>query len=178
MIPPRYNRREDRSVDPSASAYINLTLRRKIELPQRHAALFLMAPMTAVSMAPPAPPAIAYETIPPTLRLPDCAAATIDGSNNVTIWPSTPPPTRPETMLPIMPRSKVGDDFPAPTPPSAPAIRLIKICSMLLSRVAIGSNLRRPELGVELPRCSRLRRCRFIPEKNPGTCRGFRRFMT
>src|SRR6516165_360402 len=82
-------------------------------------------------MAPPAPPAIACETMPPTLRLPDCAAAMIDGSNNVTIWPSTPPPTKPETMLPIVPRSKFGDDLPAPTPPSAPAIRLIRICSII-----------------------------------------------
>src|SRR5215813_11831600 len=97
------------------------------------AALFLIAPMSAVSMAPPAPPAIACEMMPPTLRLPDCAAATIDGNNNVTTWPSTPPPTRPETMLPIVPRSKVGDDLPAPTPPSAPATRLIRICSMSIS---------------------------------------------
>src|SRR5208337_2312528 len=97
------------------------------------AALFLIAPMIAVSMAPPAPPAIACEMMPPTLRLPDCAAAMIAGSNKVTIWPSTPPPTKPEIMLPIIPRSKVGDDLPTPTPPSAPATRLIKICSMLNS---------------------------------------------
>src|SRR5262249_612017 len=45
------------------------------------AALFLIAPMIAVSMAPPAPPAIACEMIPSTLRLPDCAAAVIAGSN-------------------------------------------------------------------------------------------------
>src|SRR5262249_3699595 len=44
-------------------------------------ALFLIAPMIAVSMAPPAPPAITCETIPPILRLPDCAAATTDGKN-------------------------------------------------------------------------------------------------
>ena len=49
------------------------------------AALFLIAPMIAVSIAPPAPPAIACETMPPMLRLPDCAAAVIAGSNNVTI---------------------------------------------------------------------------------------------
>ena len=49
------------------------------------AALFLMAPMIAVSMAPPAPPAIACEMMPPMLRLPDCAAAIIAGNNNVTI---------------------------------------------------------------------------------------------
>src|SRR5262249_27131489 len=97
-------------------------------------ALFLIAPMIAVSMAPPAPPAIACEMMPPMLRSPDCAAATIDGSNAVTIWPSTQLPTKPETMLPIIPRSKVGEDLPAPTPPSAPAIRLIKICSMLISQ--------------------------------------------
>src|SRR6516164_7674555 len=46
-------------------------------------ALFLMAPMIAVSMAPPAPPAITCETMPPILRLPDSAAATTDGSANV-----------------------------------------------------------------------------------------------
>src|SRR5262245_64959454 len=49
------------------------------------AALFLIAPMIAVSMAPPAPPAIACEMMPPMLRLPDCAAAVIAGSNNVTL---------------------------------------------------------------------------------------------
>src|SRR5271165_4446442 len=97
------------------------------------AALFLIAPISAVSIAPPAPPAIACETMAPTLRLPDCTAVMIDGSNNVTIWPSTPQPTRPETMLPTVPRSNVGDDLPAPTPPSAPATRLIKICSMSIS---------------------------------------------
>src|SRR5215471_5190089 len=82
-------------------------------------ALFLMAPIIAVSMAPPAPPAITCETMPPILRLPDCAAATIDGSANVTIWPSTPPPTKPEIMFPTVPRSNVGDALPVPTPPSA-----------------------------------------------------------
>src|SRR5262249_45930531 len=92
--------------------------------------LFLIAPMTAVSMAPPAPPAIACETMPLILRLPDCAAATTAGRANVAICPSTPPPTKPEIMLPAVPRSKVGDALPAPTPPSAPAMRLIKICSM------------------------------------------------
>src|SRR5262245_41278846 len=76
------------------------------------AALFLIAPTIAVSMAPPAPPAITCEMIPSTLRLPDCAAAVIAGSNKVTIWPSTPPPIKPEIMLPIIPRSKVGDDLP------------------------------------------------------------------
>src|ERR1700730_6367413 len=101
-------------------------------------ALFLIAPMTAVSMAPPAPPAITCEMMPPMLRLPDCAAAVIAGSNSVTIWPSTPPPTKPEIMLPIIPRSKVGDDLPTPTPPSAPATRLIKICSMLISHSSTG----------------------------------------
>ena len=40
-------------------------------------ALFLSAPMIAVSMAPPAPPAITCEMMPPMLRLPDCAAAVI-----------------------------------------------------------------------------------------------------
>jgi len=49
------------------------------------AALFLIAPMIAVSIAPPAPPAIACETMPLTLRLPDCAAAMTAGINNVTI---------------------------------------------------------------------------------------------
>jgi hypothetical protein len=50
------------------------------------AALFLIAPMIAVSTAPPAPPAITCEMIPSTLKLPDCAAAVIAGSNRVTIW--------------------------------------------------------------------------------------------
>src|SRR5262249_48644775 len=76
--------------------------------------------MIAVSMAPPAPPAITCEMMPSTLRLPDCAAAVMAGSNSVTTWPSTPPPIKPEIMLPIIPRSKVGDDFPTATPPSAP----------------------------------------------------------
>src|SRR5262249_19148607 len=89
--------------------------------------------MSAVRMAPPAPPAITCETMLPTLRLPDCAAATTDGSNNVTICPSTPPPTKPEIMLPTVPRSKFGDALPAPTPPSAPATKLIRICSMSIS---------------------------------------------
>src|SRR6476661_10053912 len=88
--------------------------------------------MIAVSMAPPAPPATTCEIIPWTLRSPDCAAAVIAGSTRLTIWPSTPPPIRPEIMLPMIPRSNVGDDLPVPTPPMAPAIRLIKICSMLI----------------------------------------------
>src|SRR5262245_4207785 len=54
-------------------------------------------------------------------------------SNSVTICPSTPPPAKPAMMFPTVPRSKVGDDLPAPTPPSAPAMRLIRICSMLIS---------------------------------------------
>ena len=48
------------------------------------AALFLIAPMTAVRMAPPAPPATTCEITPLTVRLPDWAAAITDGSNNVT----------------------------------------------------------------------------------------------
>src|SRR5262245_57084885 len=102
-------------------------------------------------MAPPAPPAIACEMIPPTLRLPDCAAAVITGSNKVTIWPSTPPPIKPEIMLPIVPRSKLGDDLPTATPPSAPVTRLIKICSMLISQPFEASTLSRNDLGVEFP---------------------------
>src|SRR6201994_2849291 len=43
------------------------------------AALFFMAPMIAVSMAPPAPPATACETTPLTLKFPDCAAAKTEG---------------------------------------------------------------------------------------------------
>src|SRR5215831_8684193 len=61
---------------------------RKIHHPaaaRQAAALFLIAPMIAVSMAPPAPPAIACEMMPPMLRSPDCAAAVIAGSNKVTI---------------------------------------------------------------------------------------------
>src|SRR5262249_21742766 len=95
--------------------------------------LFLIAPMIAVSIAPPAPPAITCDTIPPILGLPDCAAATTDDSANVTIWPSTPPPTKPEIMFRIVPRSKVGDDLPVAPPPSAPVMRLISICSILIS---------------------------------------------
>ena len=49
------------------------------------ATLFLIAPMIAVSIAPPAPPAMICETMPLALRLLDCAAAMTDGSNNVTI---------------------------------------------------------------------------------------------
>jgi hypothetical protein len=67
------------------------------------AALFLIAPMSAVSMAPPAPPATACEITPPTLRLSDWAAAKTDGSISVTTWPRTPPPTGPEMMLPAVP---------------------------------------------------------------------------
>src|SRR5215510_2436224 len=63
-------------------------------------ALFWIAPMTAVSMAPPAPPAIAWETMPLILRLPDCAAATTAGRASVAICPSTPPPTKPEIEHP------------------------------------------------------------------------------
>src|SRR6516165_7753547 len=97
------------------------------------ATLFLIAPMIAVSMAPPAPPAIICEIIPPTLRCPVSAATTTDGSAKVTIWPSSPPPTKPEMMLPIVPRSKLGDALPAPSPPSAPVMRFIRICTMLIS---------------------------------------------
>lgn len=48
------------------------------------AALFLIAPMSAVRMAPPAPPATACEITPLTVKLPVCAAATTDGSSSVT----------------------------------------------------------------------------------------------
>src|SRR6516164_1676748 len=41
------------------------------------------------------------------------------GSLVLALAPSTPPLTRPETMLPIIPRSKVGDDLPAPAPPGS-----------------------------------------------------------
>src|SRR5262249_34344396 len=109
---------------------------RKVHHPaaRQAAALFLIAPMIAVSMAPPAPPAITCEMMPWTLRLPDCAAAVIAGSNKVTICPSTPPPIKPEIALPIIPRSKVGDDLPTATPPTAPVTGLIKICSMRISQ--------------------------------------------
>src|SRR5262249_14147980 len=89
--------------------------------------------MIAVSMAPPAPPATSWEITPPTLKLPDCAAASTDGRTNVTIWPSTPPPTKPEMMFLTVPRSNVGDDLPVAAPPRAPAMRLIRICSILIS---------------------------------------------
>ena len=41
-----------------------------------------------------------------------------------------PPPTMPEMIFPMVPRSNCGDALPAPTPPSAPAIRLISTCSI------------------------------------------------
>src|SRR6516164_8289816 len=100
--------------------------------------------MIAVSIAPPAPPAISCETTPPTLRLPDSAAATTDGSANVTIWPSTPPPTKPKIMLPIVPRSKLGDALPVATPPSAPAMRFIRICIMLIPPMTANASLLQP----------------------------------
>src|SRR6516164_906723 len=84
-------------------------------------------------MAPPAPPAISCEITPPTLKLPDWAAARTDGRANVAIWPSTPPPTKPEMMFPTVPRSNVGDDLPIAAPPRAPAMRLISICTILIS---------------------------------------------
>jgi hypothetical protein len=46
-----------------------------VALTRQARALFLIAPMIAVSMAPPAPPAMTCEITPLTLRLPDCAAA-------------------------------------------------------------------------------------------------------
>src|SRR3974377_2176265 len=95
------------------------------------AARFLIAPISAVSIAPPAPPATTCEMIPEADRSPDCAAATTDGINSVTIWPRTPPPTSPLTRFPTVPRSKFGDALPAPKPPSAPATRLIRICSII-----------------------------------------------
>src|SRR6185437_12956547 len=122
------------SLDHLVGEPARLAWSQKARAARQAAALFLIAPMIAVSMAPPAPPAITCEMMPSTLRLPDCAAAVIAGSNRVTIWPSTPPPIKPEIMLPIIPRSKVGDDLPAATPPSAPVTRLIRICSMLLSQ--------------------------------------------
>ena len=60
----------------------------------------MIAPMIAVRMAPPAPPATNWEMMLPMLKLPDSAAAITEGSARVTIWPSTPPPTKPETMFP------------------------------------------------------------------------------
>src|SRR6516164_6417125 len=114
------------------------------------AALFLIAPMIAVSMAPPAPPAITCEMIPSTLRLPDCAAAVIAGSNRLTIWPSTPPPIKPEIMLPIIPRSKVGDDFPTPTPPSACNEVDQNLFHVDLPAFRLDSRLSRNDLVVEL----------------------------
>ena len=113
------------------------------------AALFLIAPMIAVSIAPPAPPAIACEMMPPTLRLPDCAAAMIAGSNNVTIWPSTPPPTKPEIMLPIIPRSKVGDDLPA-NATKRPCNEVDQnLFHVDLPAFQLASSLSRNDLGVE-----------------------------
>src|SRR5690348_5022348 len=69
---------------------------KRLWCPSQAAALFLMAPMSAVRMAPPAPPATTCETTPLTDRLPDWAAARTDGNNSVTTCPRTPPPTRPE----------------------------------------------------------------------------------
>jgi hypothetical protein len=62
--------------------------------------------MIAVSIASLAPPAISSKTTPVTLKLPDCAAAATDGNANVTIWPSTPPPTKPAMVFPNYPSIK------------------------------------------------------------------------
>jgi hypothetical protein len=48
-------------------------------------ALFFIAAVIAVSIAPRAPPATNCEMRPLILKLPECAAATIDGSANVAI---------------------------------------------------------------------------------------------
>src|SRR3974377_738321 len=92
--------------------------------------------MIAVRMAPPAPPAANGEMMLQILKWPDSAAAITEGSARVTIWPSTPPPTRPETMFPTVPRSKLGDALPTPAPPIEPAMRLIKICSIVDLRLS------------------------------------------
>src|SRR5215831_12323607 len=117
-------------------------------------ALFLIAPMIAVSIAPPAPPATSWEITPPTLKLPDCAAAMTDGRANVTIWPSTPPPTKPEMIFPTVPRSNVGDDLPVAAPPIAPTMRLIRISTILISH--------------DLPICQFIRKqkCDFDSDQN------------
>ena len=59
------------STDPSrySSALSPVASYRAIVVDQ--VALFLIAPIIAVRIAPPAPPAIAWEIIPPMLKLPD-----------------------------------------------------------------------------------------------------------
>src|SRR5262245_35614472 len=103
-------------------------------------------------MAPPAPPAITCEMMPSTLRLPDCAAAVIAGSNKVTIWPSTPPPTKPEIMLPIIPRSKVGDDLTYGNATKRPSNQVDQnLFHVDLPALRLTSRLSRNDLGVEFP---------------------------
>jgi len=82
----RFGPKADKEAEPTFSRGYDL---KGYAAARQAAALFLIAPTIAVSMAPPAPPAITCEMIPSTLRLPDCAAAVIAGSNKVTIWPST-----------------------------------------------------------------------------------------
>src|SRR5262249_40680603 len=97
------------------------------------AALFFTAPISAVRIAPPAPPAIACDTIPLTLGLPDCQAMILDGNTSVAPCAAAQqPPTR-KMMIQMLARAKVGVDFPAASPRSAPEARLIKICSMEIS---------------------------------------------
>src|SRR5262245_17184501 len=122
------------------------------QLRRQAAALFLIAPTIAVSMAPPAPPAITCEMMPSTLRLPDCAAAVIAGSNKVTIWPSTPPPIKPEIMLPIIPRSKVGDDLTYGNATKRPSNQVDQnLFHVDLPALRLTSRLSRNDLGVEFP---------------------------
>ena len=102
-----------------------------IQSARQAAALFLIAPMTAVMRR----PRLRRSPVkmPPILRSPDCAAAVIAGSS--TDNPAEHPTSdQTRIILPIIPRSKFGDDLPTPTPPSAPVTRLIRLCSMLISQ--------------------------------------------
>jgi hypothetical protein len=72
-----------------------------------------------------------------------------------------------------MPRSKVGDDFPAPTPPSAPAIRLIKICSMLLSVLQSDRIYAALNWESSLPRCPGFDAVGSYQKKTPALAGAF-----
>ena len=72
-----------------AVGFVKQVVRRLIQPGEHNLAFFgyavVIAPTIAVRIAPPAPPATTCEIMPPTLRLPDCAAATSDGRASVTI---------------------------------------------------------------------------------------------
>ena len=89
------------------------------------AALFFIAPTIAVSIAPPAPPATMCEIMPPMLKSPDCAAAVTAGIAKI----PTVPEVKNQAMTCLHLRRR------------CPAIRLIKICSFLISSMQIATNV-------------------------------------